>query len=81
MLTILQLICIALSIWILVKMNKKEHYPVTMSQRDWANYVGKGYNTLLAGVVIPSGTTGGPSYGGGAVYRGYVRQGWGSRGY
>lgn len=52
--------------------------PVTMSLPAWQQYVASGNNVLLgSGGVIPGGTMQIPFGGGGAVYKGHVRQGWG----
>lgn len=53
-----------------------EHYggPVTLSLPEWQQYVAKGYNTLLPGV-IPGGTMQTAGGNSGAVYSGHVRQG------
>jgi hypothetical protein len=64
------------------KMNKdvtNENYvpPVTLSLPEWRNYIASGNNVLLgSGGVIPGGIVSTP-FGGGAVYRGRVRQGYG----
>ena len=53
--------------------------PVTMSFPAWQKYVASGKNVLLgSGGVISGGTLQTPFGGGGSVYRGHVRQGWGS---
>jgi hypothetical protein len=53
-------------------LDNKESYsgPVTLSLPEWRQYVARGYNTLLPGIV-PGGTYSG------TVYRGHVRQGGG----
>ena len=56
--------------------------PVTLSLPEWQQYVASGKNVLLgSGGVIPGGTMQTPFGGGGAVYRGHVRQGYGGMGY
>jgi hypothetical protein len=51
--------------------------PVTMPFSEWQKYVGSGANVLLgSGGVISSGTVNTGFGGGGAVYKGHVRQGY-----
>lgn len=51
--------------------------PVTLSLSEWRKYIATGNNVLLgSGGVIPGGTIQTPFGGGGAVYKGHVRQGW-----
>jgi hypothetical protein len=51
--------------------------PVTISWPEWRQYIASGNNVLLgSGGIIPNGTIKTP-FGGGAVYAGHVRQGFG----
>jgi len=52
--------------------------PVTMPFNDWQQYVASGNNVLSgSGGIIPSGTVQTAFGGGGTVYRGHVRSGYG----
>lgn len=74
---------IILNLFIILKVEKccgGEKYvpPVTLSMPQWRNYVASGMNTLLgSGGVIHGGTEDLGWAGGGAVYKGHVRQGYG----
>ena len=49
---------------------------ITLSYPQWQRYISAGNNVLLgSGGVIPGGTVN-TGWGGGAVYKGHVRQGW-----
>lgn len=53
--------------------------PVTLSLPAWQEYISSGNNVLLgSGGVISGSTVQTPFGGGGAVYKGHVRQGYGS---
>lgn len=53
--------------------------PVTLPYDQWIRYVSRGDNVLLgSGGVISGGTVQTPFGGSRAVYKGYVRQGYGS---
>lgn len=49
---------------------------ITMPYSQWINYISSGQHIVGADAIIPSGTVNTGYGGGGAVYKGHVRQGW-----
>lgn len=58
--------------------NFTENYEskITMSYKDWQDFVASGNNSLLSGGIIPSGTVQTAGGNSGAVYKGTVRHGY-----